>query len=143
MRSFIRHNNNNLISMSALTTFAPHLQSKNVLAGMDFYKKAFGAKELRRVTNPDGSVHVAELSIDGAIFHIHEEVLRHSQMSPETLNGVTCLIGIFVADPDAMVSQAVVAGGKITSPLRDYDYGYRQGVVTDPAGHQWLIQKKI
>jgi PhnB protein len=64
-------------------------------------------------------------------------------MSPETLAGVTCLIGIFVADPDAMANKAVAAGGTIPSPMRDYDYGYRQGVVTDPAGHQWLIQKKI
>jgi PhnB protein len=129
--------------MSTTTTFAPHLQTKNVLSAMEFYKKGFGAIELRRWSNPDGSVHVAEMSIDGAMFHIHEEVSRNRQMSPETLNGVTCLVGIFVADPDAMVNQAVAAGGKITSPLRDYDYGYRQGVVSDPAGHQWLIQKKI
>ena len=129
--------------MRSATTFVPHLQSKNVLAGMEFYKSAFGAIELRRWSNPDGSVHVAEMSIDGAMFHIHEEVSRSRQMSTETLNGVTCLIGIFVADPDAMANKAVAAGGTITSPMRDYDYGYRQGVVTDPSGHQWLVQKKI
>ena len=123
--------------------FAPHLASKNVLAGMEFYGKAFGAVELRRWSNPDGSVHVAEMSIDGAMFHIHEEVSRSKQMSPETVNVVTSLIGIFVADPDRMVQNAVAAGGRLTSPLQDYDYGYRQGVVTDPFGHQWLIQKKI
>jgi PhnB protein len=43
------------------TVFPPHLQSKNVLAGMEFYKKAFHAVELRRWSNPDGSVHVAEM----------------------------------------------------------------------------------
>lgn len=126
-----------------LTTFAPHLQSRNVAAGIEFYKKAFGAIELRRWTNPDGSVHVAEMSIDGAMFHIHEEVIRNKQMSPETVNAVTSLIGIFVDDPDTMVKNAVAAGGRITSPLQDFDYGYRQGVVTDPFGHQWLVQKRI
>ena len=64
-------------------------------------------------------------------------------MSPESIKGITCLIGLFVDDPDAMVHQAAAEGGRITSPLRDYDYGYRQGVVTDPFEHQWLIQKKI
>lgn len=123
--------------------FVPHLASKNVLAGMEFYTKAFGAIELRRWSNPDGSVHVAEMSIDGAMFHIHEETARDKQLSPETVNVVTSLIGIFVADPDNMVQNAVAAGGRLTSPLQDYDYGYRQGVVTDPFGHQWLIQKKI
>lgn len=125
------------------TVFAPHLQSKNVLAGMEFYKKAFNAIELRRWSNPDGSVHVAEMSIDGAMFHIHEEVGRENQLSPETVHAVTSLIGIFVPDPDTMIKNAVAAGARISSPLQDYDYGYRQGVVTDPFGHQWLVQKKI
>ena len=125
------------------TVFAPHLQVKNVLSGMEFYKKAFHALELRRWSNPDGTVHVAEMSIDGAMFHIHEETGREDQLSPETVHAVTSLIGIFVSDPDTMVKNAIAAGGKLSSPLKDYDYGYRQGVVTDPSGHQWLIQKKI
>jgi PhnB protein len=131
------------IKLSQQTTFAPYLQIRNVLAAMEFYEEAFGAIELRRVTNPDGSVHVAEMSIDGAMFHIHEEVAHKRQISPETANAVTSLIGLFVADPDTMITKAVAAGGRITSPLQDYDYGYRQGVVTDPFGHQWLIQSVI
>jgi PhnB protein len=131
------------IKLSQQTTFAPYLQIRNVLPAMEFYEEAFGAIELRRVTNPDGSVHVAEMSIDGAMFHIHEEVAHKRQISPETANAVTSLIGLFVADPDTMIKKAVAAGGRITSPLQDYDYGYRQGVVTDPFGHQWLIQSVI
>jgi PhnB protein len=65
------------------------------------------------------------------------------QMSPQTLNGVTNLIGIFVADPDTMINRAVAEGGVLLSPMQDYDYGYRQGEVMDPDGHHWLIQKKI
>ena len=53
-----------------------------------------------RWSNPDGSVHVAEMSIDGAMFHIHEEVGRENQLSPETVQAVTSLIGMFVPDPD-------------------------------------------
>lgn len=125
------------------TVLAPHLCSKNVLAGIEFYKKAFGAIELRRWSNPDGSVHVAEMSLGSAMVHIHEEVASVKQLSPETLMAVTSLIGVFVPDPDQLMKSAADAGGQVTSPLQDYDYGYRQGVVTDPFGHQWLIQKKI
>jgi PhnB protein len=110
---------------------------------MEFYVKAFNAVELRRFSNPDGSVHVAEMSIDGAMFHIHEETDRDRWLSPETVHADTSQIGIFVEDPDWMVKNAVAAGAKLSSPLQDYDYGYRQGVVTDPFGHQWLVQKKI
>ena len=48
------------------TFFAPHLALINVKAGMEFYVKAFGAQELRRFSNDDGSVHVAEMEINGA-----------------------------------------------------------------------------
>ncbi len=50
---------------------------------------------------------------------------------------------ICTPDPDALFKRAADAGAKVLSPIQDYDYGYRQGIVADPFGHQWLIQKKI
>jgi PhnB protein len=47
-----------------MTTFAPHLYLKTVSAGIDFYQRAINAVELRRWSNPDGSVHVADLTVD-------------------------------------------------------------------------------
>jgi PhnB protein len=125
------------------TFFAPHLTVRNVLAELEFCKAAFGAVELRRFSNSDGSVHVAEMSINGALFHVHEEMPCTTEMSPETLKGTTSAIGLFVPDPAATMKKAVAVGGHETNPVKDYDYGYRQGTVTDPAGHVWLIQKKI
>jgi PhnB protein len=125
------------------TFFAPHLTLRNVLAGIKFYQAAFGAIELRRWSNPDGSVHVAEMAIDDALFHLHEEVPGRGELSPESLKGTTSAIGLFVPDPAATMKRAVAAGGQETNPVQDYDYGYRQGTMKDPAGHLWLIQKKI
>ncbi len=125
------------------TFFAPHLTVRNVLAEMEFCKAAFGAVELRRFSNSDGSVHVAEMAIDGALFHLHEEMPGSSERSPESLKGVTSLVGMFVQDPAAVMKRAVAAGGREVNPVKDYDYGYRQGTVADPAGHQWLIQKRL
>ncbi len=125
------------------TFFAPHLTLRNVLAGINFYTAAFGAVELRRWSNPDGSVHVAEMSINGAMFHLHEEMPGKWEFSPETLKGTTSAIGLFVPDPADTMKRAVAAGGRETNPVKDYDYGYRQGTVMDPSGHVWLIQKKI
>jgi PhnB protein len=128
---------------NGLTFFAPHLTVRNVLSELEFCKAAFGAVELRRWSNPDGSVHVAEMSIDGALFHLHQEMQDSKEMSPETLKGTTSAIGLFVPDPANTVKRAVAAGGHETNPVKDYDYGYRQGTVTDLAGHVWLIQKKL
>ena len=91
---------------------------RNVLAGIEFYKAAFGATELSRWTNPDGSVHVAEMEIDGALFHLHEEVPRTGEFSPETLKGTTCFVGLFVEDPDAVIKNAIAAGARESAPCR-------------------------
>jgi PhnB protein len=123
--------------------FAPHLTLRNVQAAMDFYQRALGAVELRRWSNPDGSVHVAEMEIHGALFHMHEEVVRTGELAPETLGGVTSVIGVFASDPDAIFERAIAAGGQVERPMQDYDYGYRQGHWRDPFGHIWLFQKRI
>ena len=125
------------------TFFAPHLAIKVLRPAIEFYQKAFNANVLHTWDNDDGSVHVAEMEIDGALFHLHEEVPRSNQMSAESLSATTVLIGLFTPDPDRYVDQAVKAGGTVSHPIQDYDYGYRQGTVVDPFGHQWLIQKKI
>ena len=125
------------------TFFAPMIYLKVVAPAIEFYKKAFDAVVLRQWNNDDGSVHVAEMSIDGALFHLHEEVTRNNEMSPETLKGTCIAIGLFVDDVHGLMAKAVAAGGKELDPVRDYDYEYRQGCVADPFGHHWLLEKKI
>jgi PhnB protein len=115
--------------------FAPILYLDDVANAIEFYKKAFGAKELRRWSNDDGSVHVAEMMIKGALFHLHEEVSRDANLSPKTRGGTSVILGLFVADPDDLVSKAITAGATEIYPIQDYDYGYRQGDIRDPFSH--------
>jgi PhnB protein len=124
-------------------TFAPELFIKGGITDITFYTKAFGAIELRRFSNDDGSLHVAELSIHGSLFHLHEEKLSSGEFSPELHNGITTLIGLFVSDVDAVMKSALAAGATEVSPAQDYDYGYRQGRIKDPFGHIWMIEMKI
>src|SRR5438552_9869916 len=123
--------------------FAPQLVIKSGIKNIDFYERAFGAVELRRWSNDDGSVHVAEFSIDGAMFHLHEENLQKGAFSPEEHGGITTTIGLFVPDVDAVMDRAVGAGATVISTAKDYEYGYRQGEIRDPFGHRWLIEMKI
>ena len=125
------------------TFFAPQLYIQSGITNIEFYTKAFGAIELRRISNDDGTIHVAELSIEGAIFQLHEETLYSGHFSPLRNNGTTTKIGLFVQDVDAVMNSALAAGATQTSPAQDYDYGYRQGEIKDPFGHTWLIEKKI
>ncbi|WP_153796264.1 VOC family protein [Foetidibacter luteolus] len=123
--------------------FAPQLFIKPGITDISFYENAFGAIELRRWTNDDGSIHVAELSINGAIFHIHEEKLIAGKFNPQGINGTTVIIGLFVNNVDDVMAKAVNAGAVVLSPAQSYDYGYRQGEIKDPFGHVWLIEMKI
>jgi PhnB protein len=120
---------------------APMLYLKDLTAAMDFYKNAFDALEQWHLNNPDGSIHVAEMTIGGALFRMHEEVNKDSNFSPGTVRGTTVVLGLLVPDPDAVAAKAEAAGGTVLKPVRDYEYGYRQGTVKDPFGHHWLIER--
>lgn len=123
--------------------FAPMLSIPHGISDISFYEKAFGAVELRRFGNDDGSIHVSELLLNGNMFHLHEQTLHANVLSPASAATTTVTIGLFVNDVHAVVAQAEAAGAIISSPVQDYDYGYRQGTIIDPFGHQWQIQMQI
>ncbi len=123
--------------------FAPQLFIPNGVKDISFYAKAFGATEQLCFRNDDGSIHVVEFSIEGAIFHLHEITAKPYWFSPDKHHGTTTIIGLFVSDVDAVMQRAIQVGATEVSPAKDYEYGYRQGEIKDPFGHVWLIEKKI
>jgi PhnB protein len=127
--------------MKQQTTFVPVLSVSSGITDIEFYKKAFGAEQLWRINNPDGTVHVAAFLIDGAQFRLHEEGSRTP--SPAKAGGTTVTVGLVVDDVQAVMTRAVAAGAILVSPAKDYEYGYRQGEIQDPFGHCWLIEKLL
>jgi len=124
------------------THFAPELHIPNDTFNIDFYTN-FGATEHFCLRNDDGSIHVAELEINGAIFHLHETMRWFDALEPVSAKGVTCVIGLFVPDVQAVMDKAISAGAIEISPTTDHEYGYRQGMFKDPFGHYWQIEKKL
>ena len=122
------------------TFFAPELHIPNGTFSIDFYKN-FGATEHFCFRNDDESIHVAELEIKGAIFHVHETM--RDALEPISAKGVTSVIGLFVPNVDEVMQKAIEAGATEITPATDHDYGYRQGMFKDPFGHYWQIQKKL
>jgi PhnB protein len=122
------------------THFAPELHIPKGTTNIDFYTN-FGAKEIFCFRNDDGSIHVAELEINGAIFHVHETMRK--ALEPISAKGVTCIIGLFVPDVAKVMNKAIQAGAIEIQPTTDHDYGYRQGMFKNPFGHYWQVQKKI
>jgi len=123
------------------TCIAPMLSLRRGAQAIDFYKSAFGAVELYRVSDPSGAV-VAQLSIDGADFWLADESPAHANFSPESLHGSTARIVLTVADPDAVFARAVAAGAKVVHPVSN-QHGWRMGRVLDPFGHHWEIGRPL
>jgi PhnB protein len=127
--------------MSTPTTIAPFLSVRNSAKAVEFYKSAFGAIELLRVEDPNGSV-LANLSVDGAGFWVSDESPEHQNFSPETLNGGTVRMILTTEDPDAAFHRAVDAGATVICPIKT-EHAWRIGRVLDPFGHHWEIGKPL
>jgi PhnB protein len=127
--------------MEIKTTFVPVLSVSSGITNIDFYEKAFGAELVWSLNNPDGTVHVAAFLIGGAQFRLHEEGSRTP--SPDKTHGTTVTVALVVDDVHSVVERAMMAGAVLVSPVKDYEYGYRQGEIQDPFGHCWLIEKLL
>ena len=117
---------------------APALRFKRAAKAIEFYKRAFGAKEIMRFENEGGVGH-AELMIGDAKIMLGEEWPAGGRFSAETLGNTPITIELNVPDVDAFVEHAVSAGAKLIGPIADQFYGYRQGTLLDPFGYVWGI----
>lgn len=122
------------------TTIAPWLCVRGGARAVDFYKSAFGAKELSRIG--EGDSVVARLSIDGAEFWLSDESPEHHNYSPESLGGITIRMILTVADPDAVFARAIKAGAREVYPVTE-EHDWRIGRVVDPFGHHWEIGRPL
>jgi len=121
-------------------TATPYLSVKNAGEAIDFYKSAFGAEEIVRMSGPDGkSVMHAEIKIGNSMLMIADEFPQAEVKSPKTLGGTSVNIFLYVQDADATFQKAVNAGAKVTMPPTDMFWGDRYGKVVDPYGHSWGI----
>jgi PhnB protein len=127
--------------MTIKTAFVPMLTIASGITDISFYARAFEAIELRVLRNDDNSIHVAELLVDGALLHLHEDKPWAGIVNPLTSDAVSAFIGLMVNDPHTVFEKAVTAGATIVTPMTDYDYGYQQGEIKDPFGHIWIIEK--
>jgi PhnB protein len=121
-------------------TLTPHLVVNDASKAIEFYKKAFGAEEIRRVPGPDGkSLIHAELQVGDSRLLLVDEFQEMNCRGPKSIGGSPVTIHMFVDDVDAAFDKAVEAGAEVTMPLADMFWGDRYGMLTDPFGHYWSM----
>jgi PhnB protein len=124
-------------------TVTPYLVVKGAAKALEFYKKAFGAKERVRMPGPGGQVMHAEVQIGDSMVMLADEFPQMGAQSPQSIGGTPVGMCLYVKNADAAFKKAIAAGAKQERPLKDQFYGDRSGTLIDPFGHKWTIATHI
>jgi PhnB protein len=124
-------------------TVTPYLAVDDAAAAIEYYKKAFGAKERVRMNAPDGKIGHAELEIGDSLVMLSDPFPQASTKPPKELGGTSASVFMYVEDVDAVVKQAVDAGATIEMAIANQFWGDRFGTVADPFGHLWSIATHV
>jgi len=111
-------------------TVTPFLNIKGAADAIEFYKKAFGAKERGRMATPDGKIIHGEIQIGNSIIMISDAMANPATQSS---------LHLYVEDADAWWKRATEAGAQVAMPLADMFWGDRYGLLTDKWGNRWGI----
>jgi uncharacterized glyoxalase superfamily protein PhnB len=120
-------------------TITPHLTVQDAGQAIEFYGKAFGAKETEKFMRPDGKgVMHAQIKVGTSIIMLGSE-FPPTCLSPKSRGGTSVTLHLYVEDADAAFNRAVKAGCTAKMPVSDQFWGDRYGQVEDPYGHIWAI----
>jgi uncharacterized glyoxalase superfamily protein PhnB len=89
-----------------------YLHVGNAAQAIDFYSKAFGAREKFRLTEPSGRIGHAELDFDGTTVMLSDEYPEYGIKAPQA-SGAAVTIHIHVDNADEVIRRAVEAGATI------------------------------
>jgi PhnB protein len=117
----------------------PYLIVDDGARAIDFYKQAFGAKELMRMPAPGGKIGHAEIKIGDSVIMLADEAPDMDARSAKHFGGSPVSLMVYVDDVDSLFPRAVAAGAKEVRPVADQFYGDRSGTVKDPFGHSWHL----
>ena len=120
-------------------TLTAYLAVDNATEAIEFYKRAFGAKERMRMDAPGGKIGHAELEIGDSRIMLSDPWPQSNARPPKELGGTTMGIFMYSEDVDAAIQQAVDAGATVEMEPDDMFWGDRFGTVADPYGHLWSI----
>lgn len=121
---------------------APYIIVRGAAAAIDFYRRAFGARELYRLSEPSGKIGHAELDVAGGTLLLADEYPDFGALAPVSVGGTAVSLHLYVEDVDAMVARAAEAGATVLRPLRDEFFGDRTATLSDPFGHRWHLASR-
>ncbi|KAI9003518.1 Glyoxalase/bleomycin resistance protein/dioxygenase [Hyaloraphidium curvatum] len=124
-------------------TITPHLVCADAEKAMDWYAKAFGAKDLARLRSPEERLLHGSMELGDSRIMLVDEMPEMGARGPKLLGGSPVTLHISCPNVDAAFARAVEAGAEIVVPVADKFWGDRYGQVRDPWGHEWSMATQI
>jgi PhnB protein len=121
----------------------PYIVCRNASKAIEFYKKAFGAKEKYRMDGPNGSIMHAEILIGNSVVMLGDEMPAMGATAPETIGGTASGLFLYLPDVDRAYQKAIAAGAKPEMPPTDMFWGDRYCKFSDPFGHKWSMATHV
>lgn len=131
------------IKSEIIPAVTPYLIVKGATEAIEFYHTIFGAKEIFRLTEPNGKIAHAEIHIGTAVIMLADEYPDHGAISPHALGGSPVMIHLRVDGVDDVVNKSLSAGATLIRAVKDEFFGDRNGMIMDPFGHTWMIATRI
>ncbi|MET3613758.1 putative glyoxalase superfamily protein PhnB [Rhizobium aquaticum] len=130
--------------MSGITSATPYIIVKGAEAAIKFYREAFGASEVFRMTDPaDGRIGHAELRFGSTIVMLADEYPDFGAVSPDTIGGTPVTFHLATGSVDADLERARLAGATVLRHPANQSFGERNALVIDPFGHRWMLSQPI
>ena len=127
---------------NAVRSMSLYICVANADAAIDFYREAFGAKELWRIVEGEKIGH-AEIQIGDTSLMLSDEYPDYGTVSPQTIGGSSVKLHLDVEDVDSFAERAIKAGATLVRPIADQFYGDRSGQLADPFGYTWVVSTHI
>jgi PhnB protein len=120
-------------------TITPMLCVRDAAGAIAWYTRAFGAAEIMRLSDDTRITH-CEMQIGGATIMLADEFPEIDVLSPESVGGTPVMLLLEVEDVDAFFAHAVASGATSTRAVAGDML--RNGKLTDPYGHSWMIMTR-
>jgi len=129
-------------------TVTPYLILDDCARAIDFYKKAFGAKEVVRMLGPGGKIPHAEIEVGDSRVMMSDEMPPMPGQpgvykAPKSAGFATASLFLYLDDADKAFDRAVKAGCTVRQAVTDMFWGDRFGQVIDPFGHTWGLATHV
>jgi PhnB protein len=108
-----------------------------------WYQEVFDARELSRITLPDGRLIHVEVRVGDTSLMLADEFPEQGALTPPSEIASAIAFYLQLDDVDAVWARAISAGATEHRSLGDTPFGERDGQIIDPFGYRWGLTQHL